>query len=188
MGKKNYPILWLLLLFLTACSTSNPTIVSVPTKDILDGYPAIIPTQIVTGYPVPQNSNIVKVDPKILNLPKEAPLPDNGYSSLSGVLFSKGNSTILGNFRFYLTPAQGTDNNLVPPVLVGPVKTKGDISGITDKNGKFEVNNLKPGNYYLVVIMPSDYLVALMPETQDTPNIIKLAPNQRSVLGLVTVP
>jgi hypothetical protein len=173
---------------LYACSTSdNPLKTNTPdTADLIKtAYPSI-QQQASTAYPVQLGGNII--NPEALAVSKEAPIAEKGKASISGLLFSKESSTILSNFKFYLSPAQGSEKNMVPPILVGPVKEKGDISGITDNYGKFEINNVEPGNYYFIVIMPTTYEIAMISVKDSKPRMIGLGTDQRNPLGLVVVP
>lgn len=176
----------ILVLTLSACSSNNlPKETNRPTVDIKTVYP-VVPGQVITQYPVPMSKSMVK--PESIVAPKEAPLPENGKASISGIIFSKYSSTVLSNFRIYLSRAQGPNNDVVPPVLLGPLNDKGDIIGVSDENGIFEFNNLEPGNYYLIVIMPMTYEVAINSINDDRPKLISLKVNQRNPLGVIIFP
>jgi hypothetical protein len=175
------------VLLLTACS-SNVTTVSPTNVPSGTGYPAMTGTQSADAYPGPNIAPNPTVDINKINPPKDAPQPENGKASISGILYSKTSFTALTNFLVYLTPAQGPDKNLVPPVLVGPLEDKGDVKAITDQTGKFEINNLAPGNYYFIVRNPTTYDVATVSMDTDTPRMITLSENQRLPLGIVIVP
>jgi hypothetical protein len=181
-----YFLIILIVAILPACNNVSPTPIATKNSNSVNmAYP--MPEQVnSTAYPIQIGGN--KIAPEAVSVPKEAPIPEKDKASVSGVLYSKGTSTILSKFRLYLTPAQGEDKNHVPPVLLGPFADKGDYIAITDNNGNFEINNLPPGNYFIVVDMTTDYEVAVKQNTNDTPRMVTLTSNQRNPLGLVIVP
>jgi hypothetical protein len=115
-------------------------------------------------------------------------LSDSGLGSIRGGVYQKSQRAVLSDMLIYLTPAQGNNKDLPPPVLAGPLKEKGDIAGKTDENGCFYFNNIPPGNYFLVVAFGYDYDIAVKSLEDTTPLLIHLEPNQQLSLGVVIIP
>ncbi len=189
--KKFFSLITLLCFVLSACNVASPSPTVMPIMpNSINGYP-VPPTQslsqLSTAYPDPLAFAVKNVDPKTITPPKEAPVPESGKASISGILFSKSSSTILTNFRLYVTLAQGPDKNAVPPILAGPIKDLGDVTATTGQDGKFEFNNLNPGNYYLIVVMPTDYSVVEKSLTDEQAQLIQLSPNQQNPIGLAVI-
>lgn len=120
--------------------------------------------------------------------PGEAPQPEAGKASASGVVYSLLSRTILSDFQLYFTPAQGDTREEVPPLLLGAFSNKGDILVKTDSQGVFQVNNIPPGNYYIVLVAPGDYLIAVNSAVDTTPRMVTFQAEQIQPLGVVIFP
>lgn len=154
-------LLLIYLLLLTSC-TSTPT---------------------ATFFSSPASLTQVQTPEAELNLVIDPPIPEPGKASVSGLLYSfTGKGPIPGTL-FYLTPVGELDDP--PNVLVGPRSDQGDIRGISDDKGQIVLNNVPPGNYYLVVWAPYNWILAVESETDATPRLIILEPNQRVNLGII---
>lgn len=155
-------LLLIFLLSLTSCT-------SIPTATFFSS-PASL-TQV-------QNS-----EAELNQLVLDPPIPELGKASVSGLLYSfTGKGPIPGTL-FYLTPVREIGNP--PNVLVGPHSDQGDVRGVSDSEGRFILNNVPPGNYYLVVWAPYNWILAVESETDATPRLITLKPNQRLSLGII---
>jgi hypothetical protein len=88
---------------------------------------------------------------------------------------------------FYLTPAIGPEKRAMPPILIGPEESQGDVRGQSDASGKITLNNITPGNYFLIVWAPYNWPEADTSATDPTPRLIELKANQREPLGVVYV-
>lgn len=86
---------------------------------------------------------------------------------------------------FYLTPAVGEDHRQMPTFLIGPHENAEDVRGYTDSNGQFVLDNVPPGNYYLIVWAPYDWVPAETSRADATPLLLELAPDQKKPLGIV---
>lgn len=117
----------------------------------------------------------------------DAPSPQSGKAAVSGMLFSFTISQVLPETAFYLTPAVGPEHRDVPPLLTGPDPEKGDLSAASDAQGAFRLNDIPPGNYFLVVWAPYNWSVAVTSVTGATPLLIELGPDERLPLGVVYV-
>lgn len=171
-------LLCALLLLGAGCSSPNAS----------TAYPA--PPIVVRGvpYPGPQGAFPAVTPQAPPTPPKDAPLPQPGKASISGVLYSFTLPHVLGKTLFYLTPAVGTDRRQMPNILIGPEDKKGDMRGYTDERGQFALDNVTPGNYYLIVGVPYNWIPAVISETDETPQLIEISPNQRKPLGIVYIP
>jgi len=119
--------------------------------------------------------------------PQDAPQSDTGKASISGTLYSFVTSKVIAQTLLYLTKAYGTDNRSVPPVLIGPEPSRGDITEVSDEKGHFFVKNIPPGNYFLIVAAPFSWSLAVT-SSDRTPLLIELKPDQKQSLGIVYVP
>jgi hypothetical protein len=136
-------------------------------------YPG--PAQMVTPYAIGELPEPVL----------KAGQPAEGLASLSGLLFAYPGRIKLADTVFYLTPAMG-DNNDVPVVFTGPDPEVGDITGRTDENGEFVLNDIPPGNFYLVVWSPQNWSLAVTSTDPSTiPLLISLTPSQSLDLGVI---
>lgn len=158
---------------------------SSPTTSTTYPAPVIVPS---VPYPVSQGTFPALTPPAPPDPPKDAPPPQPGKASISGVLYSFTLPHILGNTLFYLTPAVGADRRQTPNLLIGPEDKKGDVRGYSNAQGQFALDNIPPGNYYLVIGVPYNWIPAGTSEVDETPQLIELSANQRKPLGIVFVP
>lgn len=122
-----------------------------------------------------------------LVVPDEVPEPEPGKAAISGVLYTfMGEGPIPGTL-FYLTPGRGDENRDPPSVLVGPREGQGDVRGDSNEKGWIALNDIPPGNYFLIVWAPYDWIVATESEFDDTPRLITLEPDQQLNLGVIYV-
>lgn len=151
-----------------------------------EGYPA--PAQGLTGeenYPAPMSSNSKIYGPDELPAADTtAPQPQSGMGSLSGTVFSFNSRVVVPDTVFYL--ARAVDESKVPAILAGPEDAKGDITGRTDAEGKFALDNVPPGGYYLVVWSPYSWSIGV-DASQDPPleRLITVEAGQSQALGVV---
>lgn len=148
------------LLLLAACT---------PTSTEYHAYSPVSP---------PQNTGIDDI-----YLITDPPFPALGKASISGLLYSFTGKGPIPSTLYYLTPAR--EPGTLPNILVGPREENGDIRGISDEKGRIFLNNIPPGNYYLVVWAPYNWIFAVESEVDTSPRLITLEPNQRLNLGLV---
>jgi hypothetical protein len=118
----------------------------------------------------------------------EAPIPEEGKASIGGVLYNYLGRGVLPGTVFYLTPAVEEGGTIRPPVVyVGPREEAGDVRGQSGKQGQLIVNNIPPGKYYLAVWAPYDWILVVESETDPTPRLIVLEPDQQANLGIVYI-
>lgn len=120
--------------------------------------------------------------------PSTAPQPEFGKASISGALYSWTSKMRIAGTYAYLTLAPDKSKNEPDPLLSGPKAEKGDIAFTTDEKGNFEINNIPPGKYIIVVWAPYTWDFAQVSEKDDTTLIIDLAEGATKPLGVVYVP
>jgi hypothetical protein len=166
-----------------ACASESISTVVTPI-DVPDTNTVAYPAPL-TGYPGPGATGPGL--PTTPEIPPEAPLPVDGLASVSGVLFSYTIERALPGTQLYLTRAVGEDQTRVPPLITGPELDRGDILGQTNKVGQFLFENIPPANYYMFIWTPSTYTPAQISRDDITPQLIRLAANQRFAMGVVYV-
>lgn len=117
----------------------------------------------------------------------EAPIPEAGRVSLSGILYSISLSQIIPGTVFYITPAAG-DTNEPPSLFLGPRMGSGEVRGVSDDMGRFVLTNVPPGKYYLAVWAPYNWILAVNSLDDLTPRLLILEADQAYELGIVYVP
>lgn len=159
-------LVYLLILgvVVSACAASSSIEAPAPT-----GSPPGEPSP-VQGEPLPVSS-------------QDPPEPGSGKAAISGVLYTfTGKGPIPGTL-FYLTPAG--DQSTPPPALMGIREENKDVSGQSDTQGRIVLNNIPPGRYYLAVWAPYNWIIAVESDTNPTPRLIVLEPDQRLNLGVI---
>jgi hypothetical protein len=186
-------IVLLLSLPLISCSRNIYSITNAGTKEIPSAennnttYPVLPSSGSTISYPSPNKGITPLTVGDLPPTPDNTIIPVSGKASLSGVLFSYTLSQVVPDTRFYLTPAVGKDKNEVPSILLGPNPNDGDYSGFSDQKGDIEINNIEPGNYYLIIWSPITWAIAEMSDQNQKPLLIILEPNQRRKLGVIYV-
>lgn len=185
MVYKNWFVLVILMLLLSACSNQTPNVATAtPFEEV---YPAPGPVnQVEQAYPPASFLPTLKPG-ELPEPPAESLKPDEGKSALNGVLYSYTIHAVIPGTVFYLTRAVGENNDQVPLALLGQQETRGDIAGSTDENGFIQLNNIEPGNYYMVVWAPLNWAVVETEAQNQTPLLIKLEANESVNLGIAYV-
>lgn len=181
MKRSLLSVLLILAIQLSACS-QTPEVK--PTEVIESGYPVtgqLGPT--AQGYPAPSSLPTLKPG-ELPQPPVDTPKPEAGKAALSGILYSYTVGAVIPGTPFYLTPAIGENQDQVPLALVGPQESRGDILGSTDENGYILMNNLPPGNYFLVVWAPLNWSVVETSDKIQTPLMINLKADESLNLGV----
>jgi hypothetical protein len=169
-----------LLFFIGVSGCSN-----VPSnKPPIHGYPGITEKQqVYPGQPSRKENNI---NPDEIIPPNPKP----GSASISGVLYGYryviNEKVLLSGAVIYLTRATGEKRDEVPPILVGALPEKGDILSRTDSNGVLMVNNIPPGNYFLIFSIDLSPIIQSKDDLK--PRLIQLSANQKLNLGELVVP
>ncbi len=178
-------IIVLAVLLLAACSNEpaqSPN--AYPGPSSLSAYPG---PNSLAPYPAPQE--LPGIDGTAIPIwPTNPPPPESGKASISGTVFSYTINRLVPGTLFYLTPAAGSDHRSVPAIIIGPDEGKGDIRGTTDGKGQFVLNKVPPGNYYLVLWAPYDWVLAENSKEDNSPRLFELAANEKQQLGMVYAP
>lgn len=191
--KNTYAIAYLLMLLIfsfSGCtSTSAPESSTMSTElSQIPGYVAPEEQNPLTGYPgLNEKTNLILEPGMLPDAPKDVPDSRSGHGAISGVLFSFSTNLILADTLFYLTPAMGPDDTDLPPALFGPQEGSGDIVGRTDDQGRFFLDNVPPGNYYIVVEAPMNWAVGLEKSEESAPRMITVEEGGKYPLGVVFV-
>jgi hypothetical protein len=106
-------------------------------------------------------------------------------ASIGGILYTFSGQGPIPGTLFYLTPGRGEAQSDPPTVLTGPHEEDGDVAGISGDDGWIALDNIPPGNYYLVVWAPYNWIIAGMSDTDLTPRLITVEPDQQ--LNLETI-
>lgn len=131
-------------------------------------------------------SDRAEIDRLAAELHAEAPAA--GKASVSGLLFSLGFSRVIPGTQFYLTKALEENGQVFPPsVYIGAQEDKGDVGGTTDSMGRFVLQDIEPGKYYLAVWSIYDWILAQNSAEDFDPMLIEVGPDGTLDLGLVIV-
>ncbi len=173
------------VLLLVACSNEpakSPN--AYPGPSSFSTYPG---PNSLSPYPAPQE--LPGIDGTAIPIwPTSPPPPEPSKASISGTVFSYTINRLIPGTLFYLTPATGPDHRSVPEIIAGPEDGKGDIRGTTDGKGQFVLNNVPPGNYYLILWAPYDWILAENSREDTSPRLIELGANEKHQLGMVYAP
>ncbi len=121
-----------------------------------------------------------------LSAPAEALPPQEGYASISGLLYAYDISQILINTDFWLFPAVTVgDQKLPPPIITNGDPAAGDIYGRTDANGAFYLDKVPAGDYFLLINYPDHTVFGQSSPTPDAYLLITLAAGDRIAYGVI---
>lgn len=193
MKRKILHFLILFCAFLTSCQTQNfyPTDLSIESpSDDMSSYP----TGMAENYsymgpqannPIPYPGNDDSSQTPNLQIPTDALTPDEGYGSLIGVLYSFTIQQTIPSTNFYLTKGWGAEEKDLPPIFYGPDASKGDVVGISDEDGIIRLNNIPPGNYFLVIEAPASWSLAVVSDKDFSPLLISIESNEQKKLDVI---
>lgn len=103
------------------------------------------------------------------------PSAEDGFGSISGLLFSHNLEAIVPGTQFYLTPADEVDGDFIPPaVYFGPRENGEDVYGFSNEAGQVALDNIPPGNSYLAVWTVYNWLLAFSDPSEDSPLLITI--------------
>lgn len=190
-----FVILFIILTTISACDVARDSIPDESNEQIINKSPT---TSMDSGYPSPLNqtgtdeaypittepNTQISVD-NITDLP-EAKSPSEGKTSFSGVLYSYSLKQLIPNTLFYLSPAIGEENSF-PPIMAGPNPEQGDINGFTDEKGVIILNDIEPGNYYLIVWAPNNWGFAVINTEDEEPLMLELTGGTAHNYGVLMV-
>ena len=121
-----------------------------------------------------------------LSAPTEALPPQEGFASISGLLYAYDISQILVNTDFWLFPAVTVgDQKVPPPLITNGDPAEGDIYGRTDANGAFYLDKVPAGDYYLLINYPDHTVFGQSSPTPDAYLLITVAAGDRTAYGVI---
>lgn len=146
-------------------------------------YPAAAAAVINDTYPIKLPEGVPLGS---LSAPTEAPSPQPGFASISGLLYAYDISQILINTDFWLFPAVTVgDQKLPPPIITNGDPAAGDIYGRTDANGAFYLDKVPAGDYFLLINYPDHTVFGQSSPTPDAYLLITLAAGDRIAYGVI---
>lgn len=157
-------------------------------NQISNSYPSSDLNNIIHPYPTEGSSILPTLENgQLPPAPSDAPTPQEGKASISGTVFSYTSFIVIPDTTIYLTPAQGNKQELFP-MLTGPNPQAGDIQGRTDSKGRLFINNVPPGNYFIIVWAPYSWSV-VVDRSKDPPSplLFSFEANRKYPLGVLQV-
>ncbi|MGV7976848.1 MAG: hypothetical protein AB2L16_08230 [Anaerolineaceae bacterium] len=121
-----------------------------------------------------------------LSAPAEALPPQEGFASISGLLYAYDISQILVNTNFWLYPAVTVgDKKVPPPIITNGDPAEGDIYGRTDASGAFYLDKVPAGDYFLLINYPDHTVFGQSSPTPDAYLLITVAAGDRTAYGVI---
>lgn len=121
-----------------------------------------------------------------LSAPAEALPPQEGFASISGLLYAYDISQILVNTDFWLFPAVTVgDQKVPPPIITNGDPAEGDIYGRTDANGAFYLDKVPAGDYFLLINYPDHTVFGQSSPTPDAYLLITVTAGDRTAYGVI---
>lgn len=165
-------------------SVANKT--SVPSPEFFPSESELYPvyTAILENtYPLDVSTVVLLED---LQPPLDTLPPEPGCASISGLLYAYDISKILMNTEFWLYPAVTVgDKKVIPPIITNGSVKDGDVNGKTDENGVFFLDNVPPGDYYLIINYPDHTVVGQSKPTAEAYLLISISEGDRIPLGVI---
>ncbi len=174
-------------LLLVSCSTTpNPQTLSIPEVGLESAYPSSPESKIIIsgGYPGSNAlSHVVGEFPKIIIEPSA---PTSGKASISGAIFSYTNNFGVANVPMFLTYVEEGEELKLP--ANGPDQTKGDIEGQIGATGEFQIKDIPPGKYYILISSTLSWTPVVDTSTDAyTPILFTFEADQSYPLGVLQV-
>jgi len=182
-----------LSLLLAACS-SKPAAPTEPASNPSAALPEATESSPATTYPAAEmllnTAYPIKLPEGVplnsLSAPAEALPPQEGFASISGLLYAYDISQILVNTDFWLFPAVTVgDQKVPPPLITNGDPAEGDIYGRTDANGAFYLDRVPAGDYFLLINYPDHTVFGQASPTPDAYLLITVAAGDRVAYGVI---
>ncbi len=193
MKKTFLPLLLVLSLILAACSSNTPAPTQ-PEASPSTALPEVTQSSPETAYPAAEmrlsSAYPIKLPEGVplssLSAPTEALPPQEGFASISGLLYAYDISQILVDTDFWLFPAVTVgDQKVPPPIITNGDPAAGDIYGRTDANGAFYLDNVPAGDYFLLINYPDHTVFGQSSPTPDAYLLISVAVGDRIAYGVI---
>lgn len=111
--------------------------------------------------------------------------PNDGFASIRSQLIYGMSQKPQSNTRVVLVPARKEDNIFMLPVIItSGFPELGDFIGLTDGQGNFQIKDIQPGNYFLIVNFPDE---TVMGNKEGKEFLISLEKNQILDLGILSL-
>jgi hypothetical protein len=192
--KKTLLLFPLVLSLLLAACSSKPAAPTEPASNPSATLPAAVETSPQTTYPSAEmklsSAYPIKLPDGVplnsLSAPAEALPPQEGFASISGLLYAYDISQILVNTDFWLFPAVTVgDQKVPPPLITNGDPAEGDIYGRTDANGAFYLDRVPAGDYFLLINYPDHTVFGQASPTPDAYLLITVAAGDRVAYGVI---
>ncbi|HQK43155.1 MAG TPA: hypothetical protein PLV20_06080, partial [Anaerolineaceae bacterium] len=192
--KKTLLLFPLVLSLLLAACSSKPAAPTEPASNPSATLPAAVETSPQTTYPSAEmmlsSAYPIKLPEGVplnsLSAPAEALPPQEGFASISGLLYAYDISQILVNTDFWLFPAVTVgDQKVPPPLITNGDPAEGDIYGRTDANGAFYLDRVPAGDYFLLINYPDHTVFGQASPTPDAYLLITVAAGDRVAYGVI---
>jgi len=192
--KKTLLLLLLVLSLSVAACSAEPAAPTAAESSPSAALPEATQSALETAYPaadmVLSSAYPIKLPAGVplsnLSAPAEALPPQEGYASISGLLYAYDISQILINTDFWLFPAVTVgDQKLPPPIITNGDPAAGDIYGRTDANGAFYLDKVPGGDYFLLINYPDHTVFGQSSPTPDAYLLITLAAGDRIAYGVI---
>lgn len=178
-------VIFVITVFLLSSCSNNVANTTSTVENPNSGYPVLQEVE-PNGYPSPQKGyeNLSDLIP-----PASAHNPIEGFASISGLIYVPGSKFIVKDTLIYLVMAEGENKDMMPGILIGSgLKTRGDIISRTDDNGNFFIDNIPPGNYFLIISFTNNIIIASNSSEDLEPRLFKFLKNESYPLGLIVSP
>ncbi len=192
---KNTILLLLLVLSLSlAACAAKPAAPTAAEPSPSEPLPEATQSAPETAYPVTElvlsSAYPIKLPEGVplssLSAPTEALPPQEGFASISGLLYAYDISQILVNTNFWLYPAVTVgDQKVPPPIITNGDPAEGDIYGRTDANGAFYLDKVPAGDYFLLINYPDHTVFGQSSPTPDAYLLITVAAGDRTAYGVI---
>ncbi len=172
-------IIWIMItiLFAVSCQTSEEVVsdeqAEAEVTSSTESSPISSPIETPVPSPTPTAVNLVEPEPDL--------------AALQGTVFANSTLSAIGDTQYYLVEAVGENKDLVPPLLAGPQAN--DIVGKTNDDGSFAMTNIPPGNYYMIIWAPLNWIVLADPSGigDRLPILLELKANETRDIGKMTI-
>ncbi len=192
---KNTILLLLLVLSLSlAACAAEPAAPTAAEPSPSAALPEVTQSAPETTYPVTElvlsSAYPIKLPEGVplssLSAPAEALPPQEGFASISGLLYAYDISQILVNTDFWLFPAVTVgDQKVPPPIITNGDPAEGDIYGRTDANGAFYLDKVPAGDYFLLINYPDHTVFGQSSPTPDAYLLITVDAGDRTAYGVI---
>lgn len=140
----------ILVVIMVSCSAQSDTMSETQTTlSSDDANQQSVETPVTEVVPVQSPVSVVATPEVVSSGP--------GLAMFKGRLIVKVSQKPLPKTAFYLAPATGEGKNEVPPAFSG--SQQDTIQGFTDDNGNFVIGNIPPGNYYVFIWAPLNWIL-----------------------------